>query len=194
MFALSREVSILRLSAAMLAAAVLVLPGHGIAQEKGGLGVGVGVDLGGVKADVDATVGGERGLADVNAAANVGGENGIDADARANVAGARGLVDADVTASIGGRSGVTADVDANVGGSRGLVDADIGLGIGATPGGGGTAGAVDGKARDKDLLRQFSQFSSAERQQMLRRCRGIGGDGYDKALANLCRLLETAAR
>ena len=204
-------VSIPRLSAAVLVAAVLVLPGQGLAQERGagqtrGLGLGVDVDLGGIKADVDATVSGEKGLVDANATANVGGERGVNADAKANVAGSKGLVDADVTASIGGRDGVTADIDANVGGSRGLVDANVNAGVGGSRGlnanvganvGGdstGSGGAAAGNGQNEEMLRRFSELPSSERLQMIRRCGGINGAGYDAALANLCRLLETASR
>jgi hypothetical protein len=83
-----------------------------------------------------------------------------------------------------------------------LADVDIGLGIGGggtgtNPGTGGEngSGTSNGNSsRDRQILRQFSQLPSSERMQMLRRCGGINGGGYDSSLANLCRLLETASR
>lgn len=221
MFATSNAVSIPRLSAVVLVAA-LAVPFHATAQESGGLNVDVGVSLGGVNADVDATVGGSRGLVDAKAGASIGGANGVNAGVDANVGGSRGLVDSDITASIGGREGVNANAKANVGGSRGLVDADVnatvggarGLGanVDATVGGRnlldanvdlglGNAGADTGAnpgggvtGPDREVLRQFSQLSRSDRMQMIKRCQTIGSGGYDAALVKLCRLLQTASR
>jgi hypothetical protein len=48
--------------------------------------------------------------------------------------------------------------------------------------------------RDRNAVRTFSGLSGAERQQLIKRCRGIDSGGYDPALVKLCRLLETASR
>jgi hypothetical protein len=209
MFRKKREVSISSLSASMLVAAVLAVPFQADALD-------LGVSVGGVKADVGASVGGKsvagadvgasvggsngvnaksstsiggsRGLVDSGTTASIGGGNGVNADVKANVGGSRGLVDADVNANVGGRNGLRAGVDANVG-QDSLLDADIGLGLG-----GGDAGAPGGNERNRDILRQFSQMPQAERLQLIKRCRGVSGGGYDAALVKLCRLLETASR
>lgn len=210
MFRKKREVSISSLPASMLVAAVLAVPFQADALD-------LGVSVGGVKADVGASVGGKsvagadvgvsvggsngvnaksstsiggsRGLVDSGTTASIGGGNGVNADVKANVGGSRGLVDADVNANVGGRNGLRAGVDANVG-QDSLLDADIGLGLG----GGDDAAAPGGNERNRDILRQFSQMPQAERLQLIKRCRGVSGGGYDAALVKLCRLLETASR
>ena len=221
MFTAINGVSVPKLSAVVLVAAVLGAPMQAGAQDSG-LNVGAGVSLGSVKADVGATVGGSGGLADANAGASVGGANGINADAKANVGGSNGLVDSDVTASIGGSEGVNARAKANVGGSRGLVDADIDANVGgsrgldanvdanvggrgllgANVGLGGTeadpgnpgGGSIGTTARDREILRQFSQLSRSERIKLIKRCSGVDSGGYDSGLVGLCRLLQTASR
>ena len=185
MFRKKREVSISSLSASMLVAAVLAVPFQADALD---LGVSVG-GSNGVNAKSSTSIGGSRGLVDSGTTASIGGGNGVNADVKANVGGSRGLVDADVNANVGGRNGLRAGVDANVG-QDSLLDADIGLGLG----GGDDATAPGGNERNRDILRQFSQMPQAERLQLIKRCRGVSGGGYDAALVKLCRLLETASR
>ena len=76
MFGTSNEVSIPKLSMALLAAVILAVPVHAADRGKkgGGLGVGVGVSVGGVKAGVGANVGGSRGLASAGVGASLGGK------------------------------------------------------------------------------------------------------------------------
>ena len=105
-------------------------------------------------------------------------------------------LDFHVNAGVGGSRGLNANVGANVGGGN-LLDATVGLGAGANAGGGdstGSGGAAAGNGQNEEMLRRFSELPSSERLQMIRRCGGINGAGYDAALANLCRLLETASR
>lgn len=193
MFTALNAVSLPRLSAVVLVAAVLAVPVQSVAQEhRGGLNVGVGVSLGSVNAGVNATVGGSKGLADAKVGASVGGAKGIDAKASANVGGSRGLVDAGVAASVGGSGGLGAKVGATVGGG-GLLNANVGLGLGATGVKPGTSGGVM-TSTERRTLRQFSQLSRNERMQLLKRCGGIHNGGYDAALVKLCRLLEMASR
>jgi len=181
MFRKKREISISSLPASMLVAAVLAVPFQADALD-------LGVSVGGVKADVGASVGG-RSVAGADVSASVGGSNGVNAKSSTSIGGSRGLVDADVNADVGGRNGLRAGVDANVG-QDSLLDADIGLGLG----GGDDAAAPGGNERSRDILRQFSQMPQAERLQLIKRCRGVSGGGYDAALVKLCRLLETASR
>ncbi|MGB3811789.1 MAG: hypothetical protein WA950_01065 [Shinella sp.] len=190
----SNAVSLPRLSAVVLVAAILAVPVQSVAQEhRGGLNVGVGVSLGSVKAGVNATVGGSKGLADAKVGASVGGAKGINAKASANVGGSRGLVDAGVTASVGGSGGLGAKVGATVGGG-GLLNANVGLGLGSTGVRPGTSGGGVMTSTERRTLRQFSQLSRNERMQLLKRCGGIDNGGYDAALVKLCRLLEMASR
>ena len=196
MFATSNAVSIPRLSAVVLVAA-LAMPFHATAQESGGLDVDVGVSLGGVNAGVDATVGGNRGLVDAKADVGIGGANGVNADVDANVGGSRGLVDADITASIGGSEGVNANANATVGGSRSLATVDVGATVGGSRGLGANTGFSPGGSvagPDREVLRQFSQLSRSDRVQMIKRCQTVGSGGYDAALVKLCRLLQSASR
>jgi hypothetical protein len=234
MFRSSNSVLISTLSAAVLAAAVLALPAQ--AAERGkrdGLGLGVGVSVGSVRAGVGARVGGDRGLVDARVGARVGGADGLRAGAKANVGGARGLADADVRAGLGGRNGVNARAKANVGGADGLADADVRATVGgrnglsadidATVGGRDLIDAdVDISLGDEDVVarpdrvdprphnpgdddgrvapdddgvvQEFTQLPGSERMQLVKRCRGVNGGGYDASLVKLCRLLETASR
>ena len=117
------------------------------------------------------------------------------ARAKADVGGTRGLVDADIDANVGGSRGLNANVGANAGG-RGLLGANAGLGLGGTeadPGnpGGGSIGTT---ARDREILRQFSQLARSERIKLIKRCGGVDSGGYDSGLVGLCRLLQTASR
>ena len=104
-------------------------------------------------------------------------------------------MDADIDANVGGSRGLNANVGANAGG-RGLLGANAGLGLGGTeadPGnpGGGSIGTT---ARDREILRQFSQLSRSERIKLIKRCSGVDSGGYDSGLVGLCRLLQTASR
>lgn len=189
MFAASKAVLIPRLSAAVLVAAALAVPVHVSAEDGGGLNVGAGVSLGSVKAGANVGVGGSGGLASTRASASLGGAGGVNAGVNANVGGSRGLVDAGATASIGGAGGLGANVDATVGGGS-LLDANVGIGLGND--GVGSGGGITGS--DRQILRQFSQLPHRDRMQMIKRCRGVGSGGYDAALVNLCRLLQTASR
>lgn len=246
MFGTSNEVSIPKLPMVLLAAVVLAVPVHAADRGKkgGGLGVGVGVSIGGVKAGVGANVGGSRGLASAGVGASLGGKNGVNAGVGATVGGSKGVANAGVGASVGGRNGVNAGVGATVGGSRGLANANVGgfrglldanaratvggssglgVGVGANVGGGGLIDAdvdvslggdddgltpttpVDrgkpgdgrptpGTDRDRAIVADFAQLSPSDRQQMIKRCRGVNSGGYDAALVKLCRLLVTASR
>jgi len=125
---------------AMTPAAPLDLDVGGLAgvsagrTDKGGLGIGLGVNLGGVRANSKTSVGGGS-LVDSDISASVGGGDGINASNRTTVGGRTGLLDSSTNVSAGGKSGVNAGVDAGLGGSA-PGNAPTGAGTG---GGRGTA-------------------------------------------------------
>jgi len=84
--------------------------------DKGGLGIGLGVNLGGVRADSKTSLGGGS-LVDSDISASVGGDDGINASNRTTVGGRNGLLDSSTKVSAGGTSGINASVDADLGGS-----------------------------------------------------------------------------
>lgn len=176
------------------------------AQERGGIGVGAGVGVGGsgglglgvgasvggrggVNAGLGASVGGRNGV-DAGLGASVGGRNGINAGAGATVGGSNG-VNAGAVASVGGASGVDAGVGASVGGPSGI-DVDVGVGIGGgttttTPGATApTTGRVTPVSRTSPSVRtpgripsraQVTQdYSPAQLQRLKKRCVSILGD------------------
>ncbi|GMB80305.1 hypothetical protein NN6n1_10870 [Shinella zoogloeoides] len=207
----SHAISFPKLSVA-LAAMVLAAPLDGLAQDRKGTGLGVGVSVGGISAGLGASVGGSKGLASASVGASVGGSKGVNAGVNASVGGSRGLVDATTTASIGGSGGVNARAGATVGGTKGLVDANVRAGVGtlgakvdanvlgggllnANVGigvGGGTGGGLT--PGDRTIVREFTQMPDSERKQLVKRCRGVNSGGYDAALVKLCRLLQMASR
>lgn len=179
-----------KISSSLFLTACLALPFNAYALDVsvGGVSASVGGnDRGGVSAS--ASVGGSGG---VNAGADIGGRSGggLGADVNASVGGRSG-VNADVNASVGGRSGLNTNVNVGVGGTTGVgVGVGVGIGTPGTPGAPGTAspGAV------RNAITAYNDMSRTEQLRLAKRCVDILGGGYDAALTQLCRMIQTASR
>ena len=191
----------------LFVSACIVLPFQALALDVsvGGVSASVGGnDRGGLSAN--ASVGGSGGI---NAGADVGGRSrgGLGADVNASVGG-RGGINANTSASVGGRNGLNADVNASVGGSRGLnakanvgvggktgvdVNVDVGIGTPGTPTGPISPGTTPlGAVRD--AIVSYNNMSRSQQVRLVKRCADILNGGYDAALTQLCRMIQTASR
>lgn len=199
-----REFATALAGGAMLLAVCSTAMAIDIGSRNSGLGVSADVGRGGVS--VGATVG-DRG-------------RGINADASVGV-GRGSVADVDATASIGGSGGVNAGVGATVGGSSTAdVDVDVGIGggFGLNPGG---SGGPDGPSapsgptarnptnpgvtptrpgvntprpgRVPGLVAGMSNKDIIKYRKLCMQAKGAGGFD-DPAIAQLCRLLQTASR
>ena len=184
-----------RRSLALLASACIGLSLPAVSTHA--LDLGVSANVGSISADVGAST--RSGGLDANANASVGGDRGVNADLGA---GTRNGLNANVNARALGGSGTGANVNARLGGGEGTggtlfgpngLNSGLGLGAGAGSGDGAGAGAGSSSA-SADVVERFRKMPVNQQQKLLIRCRDVSvSGGYDSGLTGLCRLLRSTA-